>query len=361
MSNERLSPENIKSRIDYIKTKSIKETQETIEFYKSVGANADLTRYEDEVSEFERDIINLESLLSGEVKKLDTIKVKIVEYNGNIIVETINPNDFDEDYLAVGQGRYACMLLNNSRLAISNEAAELIKSMGKTRDVLGAFVGDESHFAWCGDVYSVFSSEDKVCRDFKMPSGYKTIENEVAQEAKGFIDDKKSGVENVEFSDVEHDLWIELRQGNDYDHETKVRTYEDNYKVNVIIQKSYIHDPEIEVLNAPKGSVYNDYDNSRVIKMNQENHDEIISLANNIFVEENAIEDIELEGSIKELWGKIKREGSVHENDIMSYVNGLYNSGLSNNIMNPHKDYWRMSIRATGEEIIKALKEFKRV
>ena len=362
MSN-RQSPENIQSQIDYIKTKKIKEAQDTIDYYKEVGANADLTRYEDEIVEFEQDIINLETVLKDGPKKLDTIKVKIVEYKGSAIVEVIDPEDFDPDYLGAGQGRYACMLMDNSRLAISNEALAIIKGMGRTRDVLGCFVGDESHFAWCGGPNSVFNSEDKVCRDFKIPVGFQTIDNEVGQEVKDFIDGKEEGAENIDYSEIKHELWIDLtRSGNHTDDKGQNYVYENFFKLSVRPLEKYIHDQEVNILNAPVGRVIDSrsYEDSRQILMSDENLEQIKKLSEGIFVVNNKVEDVEFNGDIKDLWKKLHREGSVHEDDIMSYINGFYELGFFNNCMNPHKHYWRMSIVDTPENIIETLKKFKK-
>lgn len=339
------SAEQIQSRIDYIKSKKIKDAQDTIDYYKRIGANADLSRYEDEIAEFEQDIINLEKILNGDIKKLDTIKVKVTEYKGGVVIETINPNDFDQDYLAAGQGRYACILTDNSRLAISEEAAKIIKKMGRTRDVLGTLVGSENHFAWCGGPFFLFPSDEKVCRDFKMPVGYQTIENETSQEAKDVIDSKNESSAGIEYADIKHELWIDLTRNGSHKKQEDGTTkylYNNYFTLQVRPLDKYIHDLDTPILNAPEGKVVNsmNYEGSRRIYMSEDNLQQIKTLSKQIF--------------------KDNKSERVHEDDIMSYINGLYALGFFNNCMNPSEHYWRMSIVDTPENIIETLKKFKK-
>lgn len=363
--SENQSPERIQSQIDYIKSKKIKDAQDAIDYYKEVGANADLTRYENEIAEFEKNIVNLESVLSKEKKKFDTIKVKVTEYKGIVVIETIDPNDFDQDFLGAGQGRYASMLLDNSRLAISEEAVSIIKNMGRTHDVLGTLVGDESCFAWCGGPLFVFISNEKVCRDFKMPVGYQTIKNETSQEAKDNIDADEEVSSGIEYVDIKHELWIDLTRNGVHKEQEGGKTeyvYNNYFTLDVRPLDKYIYDPEVKILNAPEGRVVDSvsYEKSRRIHMSDEHLEQIKSLSEGIFTVNNKPEDIEFDGKIQDLWEKLHRSGSVHEDDIMSYINGFYALGFFNNCMNPHKHYWRMSIVDTPENIIKTLKKFKR-
>jgi hypothetical protein len=360
--NNRLSTESIKSSIEYTKGK-LEGQKETIDFYKEVGANKDFSWEQSQVDLFENDIQNLTDLLQNGPKETEGLKVRVTEYKGNVVVETLGSSDFDQDFSPAGGGSIGCSLHNNERLGISNEAVEAIRKLKRVGDSIGDFMNGESDYlCWIGGAFSIKDTSCVVSRDFKMPKGYVVIDNETSDKAKEEIDSKvEEG--DIEYKDLPHSVWIEIREsttrtdpgeGKPFEH-----TSDGYYTLNVKIHKKYYNETDYKVVNAPEGTIRDcqmyagDYTGKKY-QLTDDNFKEIKGLAEACFegmtgkIKHDYFQDMEVTGF------------KIPKDEVMSFVNGLFNVGFDNNIMNPRMDYWRMSIEASVDEIKKALKTFKR-
>jgi len=86
-------------------------------------------------------------------------------------------------------------------------------------------------------------------------------------------------------------------------------------------------------------------EDGRFVSMPKEVEQEILELCANIFKK----------GDEKYSW-----DIKVHDSEIMSYINPLFDLGFDNNVMNPHETFWRMSIKATPTVMLEKLRAFKR-
>lgn len=106
-------------------------------------------------------IINLKKKILNGVNKMSNIyeglKVKIVEYKGNIIIETLKPEK-DDNFLPVTEpGKVGSVLKNTEKyLGISNKAWKIIKSFRRSGDDIGEVMawnskdGNNGCFGWLG-------------------------------------------------------------------------------------------------------------------------------------------------------------------------------------------------------------------
>ncbi len=358
-----LSPEKIKSSIKY-NQKKLDEEKGTINFYKEIGANKDLSWNESEAELLETRVKELTDLLENGSKEMTGLKVRVTEYRGSIVVESLESSGFDQDFHPAGAGSIGCSLHNNERLGISPEAALAIKNLTRVGDSIGDFMnGSADYFSWIGGAFSIKDSNCVVSRDFKMPKGYVVIDNETSDKAKEEVDNKEQENKNIEYKDLSHNIWIELRES-----ETRIdpgegkpfeRKSDGYYTLEVKIHNTYYNENDLKVLNAPEGTIidckmyYGDH-SGKEYKPTKDDYKEI-----------NGLAEVCFEGMV----GKIKHPTmsdfettgiKIPKDEVMSFVNGLFNAGFDNNIMNPRMDYWRMSMGATTEEIKKALKSFKR-
>jgi len=357
-----LSPERIKKKIEY-KQKQLKEMNETITFYKKIGAEKDFSWEQEQLKSFENEIKNLTDLLENGQNKIDGLKVRVTEYKGRIVIESIKSEDFDHEFDSCGGGSIGCSLYNNERLGMSKEAVQAISSLKRVGDSIGDFMnGDSSYFSWIGGAFSIKDSNSVLSRDFNMPTGYVVIENETSDKAKEEIDYKIESGKIIDYKDLEHDIWIEINQHSYWgpkDGEPSMSEHKESdfYTVEVKIHKKYV-DADLNILNAPEGCVYpyqmyRGDDNGRQCKLSDDEYAEIIGLAKGCF---NG-----MEGEYKGSYGWNTSGYVIPKDQVMSFVNGLFKVGFDNNIMNPRLNYWRMSMTATTSKIKDALKRFKRM
>lgn len=356
------STENIQRSIDYTK-KELDEVKNIISYYEQVGAQKDLNLEHSQVELFETEIENLSNILKDGPKKLEDIKVRVTEYKGKIVVETFNSNVFDLDFTPNGGGSIGCSLSDIKRLAMSQEAVDAIRKLNRVGDGIGDFMnGDSDYFSWIGGEFSIKNSNCVVSRDFKMPIGYIEIENITSDEAKEEINGNTIASNDIEYKDLEHDIWIEIRQQTEWGPKDDDPTMYENkdldfHTVEVKIHKGYIEEYELNILNTPDGCVYpremyHGDKFGREYKLSDEEYREIIGLANDCFKG--------MEGEYRGEYGWLKTGIKIPKEELMSFINGFFNIGFDNNIMNPRMSYWRMSKKATAYEIKEALKLFKR-
>ena len=336
--------EQLPGQIAYTESK-IKDYQKTIDYYKSICARKDLTSILDEIKDLKKTVADLTGLLENGPQKREGLKVLVTEYNGNLIIETLNCNEFDEDFVPAGQGRIGCSLSNNERLGISEKALELIKTFKRVGDAIGDLMGEENNFTWIGGLLRVADKNAVVCRYFKMPKNYKLIDNAPSKEAIEYINNKSKGLVSIEYDNFEQEIWISLSKSGSWkipEGSDKMEHVYDNYFTlenteGAQFVRDIIYDSEIQILNASEGMIKEREEGSRKILINPELKAEILATVKNIF-----------------------SNNKILDSEIMSYINPLFDLGFDNNIMNPDNRHWRMSITATPEVILEKLKSFKR-
>lgn len=188
-----------------------------------------------------------------------------------------------------------------------------------------------------------------------MPVGYTLIDNITSDEAKHHIDDKKNGSISIEYADFEQELWIELSKSGswktittDQGTQEEKYVYNDYYTLQNIEGSRFVggrlYDPEVLILNTPENMIKQNSDKSRKILICEETREEIFKTCQNIFRKED-----------ESTWN-IK----IYDDEIMCYINPLFDLGFDNNVMHPHETNWRMSITATPKTILEKLKAFKK-
>ena len=333
--SDRLSPEQIQSSINYKKgDNGLQRVVETINYYKQVGAEKPLDWYEEQKDLYQQEIDSLEVLLSKGAEEIDTPKVRITEYKGNVVIETIDPGQFDQDFSRPILGHIGCSLFNTERLEMSQEAIDAISRMSSTGYGMGDFMASEDHFTWVGPEFCIKTPDCVRASDHRTPKVFKLIENTVSDKAKEFIDSGSHISKPRPKKEIKHNLWIELLQHSNWEPK------EDEPNVNHYVHSDF-HILDIRIHNHNEGE-----------ELSQEDGEEIKSLVKGLFEG--------FEGSYKGNYNWEETGIKIPKEDLMSFVNGLFKAGFDNNIMNPRMDYWRMSMEATVEELKKALKSFKR-
>jgi len=356
--------QQIKAHLDHIEGSKIPDLQKTIDFYKKVGARKDMTQILADMQDLKNTADNLRNLLEKGPQKHEGLKVRVTEYKGSLIIETLNPMDFDEDFVPNGQGRIGCSLTNNARLGISVEAIALMKTYKRVGDVIGDLMGEEDSFTWIGGPKRLVEKGSTVCRYFKMPVGYVVIENTPETEAIEYVNKKETTTITIDYPDYQQELWIELQKTGRWKpkaNQTEGKEYADN---NEFVYDDFytlanggkggrfvggnLFNKHVVITNAPEGMVRKDTsysEDGRFVSMPKEVEQEILELCANIFKK----------GDEKYSW-----DIKVHDSEIMSYINPLFDLGFDNNVMNPHETFWRMSIKATPTVMLEKLRAFKR-
>lgn len=349
--NKIMDKEQISRMIEYYESDKIVNMQKTIDFYKNAGARKDLTSLYAELADLQRTVDNYKKLLEGPQIR-DGLKVKVTEHEGNLIIETLDIEDFDKDFIPNGQGRIGCALSNNARLGISVEALKLMSTYRKVGDVIGDLMGETDNFSWIGGPNHILQKDSVVCRYFKMPEGYVVIDNVSSSEATQHIDEAKAGSINIDYKDFEQELWIEMSTRGKWVKNESTGNSEYTYDNYYMLENQEgsrfvggnVYNPDVVILNAPDGMVTTDRDGHRTVKMGIDVKNEIFEAVLNIFRTGN-----ESKWNIK-----------IPKEDVMSYINPLFDLGFDNNVLNPRDGYWRMSIKATPATILEKLKSFKR-
>ena len=333
--------------------------------------------------------VSIESSKEVEVIS-DTIKVKVTAYKEQIVIETIDPDTFDKDYSPNGNGRMGCSLSNTSKLGISAEALSLLKQVSRNRDAVGDFMGDSNSFGWWGGTFSIKNLKSQGARDFEI-CNHVVIDNDVSDYAIGEVEKQLKESENntVEYEDVSFEPWLELREDRTYNHDTKSYDSKDIFSVNICFHDSHLYDDDVEILNAPENSItrherdgYSDIKFPKNIKLDIE--EKISNIfgqeynrpkegKDNTFLMMMKKHREEMEGkeyTIKEMEDylsafnrddKSSLNFSISKDKVMDYVNSFFDLGFSNNIMNPHSDYWRLSLSATPKDYLETLDKFELV
>jgi hypothetical protein len=135
---------------------------------------------------------------------MSNVKVKVTEYKGYIVIETVNPTEKHKDFLPAGGSNLGCILSHCSKdnLGISKEGFELLGKVRRGRDDLGEIdifgaQGANVIFGWLGGAYKIANPKDSECTgsnsyDASLLKGnYSEIENEAPQGA-------KEAIENIE-------------------------------------------------------------------------------------------------------------------------------------------------------------------
>lgn len=351
-----MKPEQIQSMISYYETDKIKNLEESIAFYKECGAHKDLTEMYNDLAGLKNTVANYRKLLENGPQKKEGIKVRVSAYNGNVIVDTVDADVFDSDFVPAGEGRIGCSLNNNARLGISLEALEIIKTYKRVGDVIGDLMGDKDSFTWIGPVRQILRPESVVCRTFDIPKEYVIIDNSVPEELCELLDGKSEAaikMNSIEYKDFKQELWIELSVSGSWkptaaDPSKSEYVYNDYFTLQNSEGARFvggnIYDKSVSVLNAPEGLV-KIKNESIEVNMSPEIKSEILGMCLNMF---------------KKNPGDDRWNIKVDVKDIMSYINPLFDLGFDNNVMNPQPGYWRMSIKATPEVMLEKLKSFKR-
>lgn len=346
--------DQLKQSIAYYEGDKIANLKKSIEYYKSIGARKNLTEMYADLEDLERTVKNMKDLLENGPQKRTGLKVKVTTFNGKLVVETMDIDDFDEDFVPNGQGRIGCSLTNNARLGISTEALELMKTFKKVGDVIGDLMGEDDSFSWIGGPIRVMDGDSVVCRYFKMPEGYVVIENTTTQGLTDSIEEKTAGAVSIEYEDFEQELWIELSKTGSWkpkadNPEQMEHVYNDYFTLQnqegARFVGGRVYDPEVRIMNAPEGMIKNTSDGHRTVLMDKAIEKEILQACIDIFKT----------GDERFSW-----DIKVPDSEVMSYINPLFDLGFDNNVMNPGPGFWRMSIKATPKQILEKLRSFKR-
>lgn len=309
------------------------------------------------------------------------LKVLINAYNERIIITTLNVDDKeDSDFSgAVGQN-IGCSLRNNNRLGVSPEALELIQKVKRGRDAIGDLMGDRQQFSWIGGENMILGPKIVGSRDFNMCTNFIIIDNNVDDETKQAIDESEKGIE-LDFADVKFDMWLELTLDKNYVDGKYVE--KDYYKVNLILQDTYIFDEKVTITNIPEGynlkrGIYDD--NDIKVKVLKDDHKAIADLLfHNIFGEKLRVPpqpvdpalETEQDKKIREMMEKFENddffgrgfrhgyENTIHKDVIWDYVNSFFDIGYRNNIMNPTHNHFRLSLKAPVKVLKERLRQFK--
>jgi hypothetical protein len=130
------------------------------------------------------------------------MRVRVVAYNGFLIMCPTNVEEKDEEWVPTENGRtMGCVLLDSKKnLGVSDEALELMRQVPVGRDAIGDIdwwavidpKGGEEKFAfsWFGSIFRIIHAESsESARGFRPRRSHCTIiPNDVPPEAKALID-----------------------------------------------------------------------------------------------------------------------------------------------------------------------------
>lgn len=251
--------------------------------------------------------------------KKESLKVRVTAYKENIIIETIDSNEYDTDFIPNQMGNIGCQLSNTKRLGISKEALTLLKQIKVGRDAIGDFMWDKNTFSWIGSPISIKSLKSVGDRDFRIQDSYIEIENDVSSEIIDSIESET--IKTIDYKDVSFEPWIELRQ------------YGNSYEVTITCHERRYYDNE-NIINAPNKNLVTINDDTTIIKMDPNDINKLKSKLNSIF-----------NGS------------KFNEVDIIKYVDAFFVNDFHNNIMNPSDNYWRLCYQGTVSQLIQKLED----
>lgn len=127
------------------------------------------------------------------MNQLDDLKVKIVEYNGDIIIETLKPEKDDNFHPVTEPGKVGSVLINTGKfLGISEQAWKIIKGFKRSGDDIGEVMawksGKGDCFGWLGPLGRRIGPDAEVDRGGIKDIEFVKIQNVLNPEIKKIID-----------------------------------------------------------------------------------------------------------------------------------------------------------------------------
>lgn len=255
------------------------------------------------------------------------IKVKVHAYKENIIIETIDVDVSDPSFHPNTGSNIGCNLRDLSRLGISEEAYYLLSQIDKCGDAIGDFMWDNNSFGWIGGPMAIKDLKSVGDRTFKLGK-YVEIENNPPKEAMDIVD-SSGEITEIEYNDIDFEIWIEFRSSKN----------EDSFVVDFRPMEKRIYDENFKILNSPEGCM-NVTDERTKLYIPSDKQKEMKKIIHEDIVKSD------------DMYPRVEKK------DIMSLINRFFDLGFTNNCLDPHDDFWRMSICASIDEIIKTLKKF---
>lgn len=113
------------------------------------------------------------------------MKVKITEYTGVIVIETLKP-EADKDFVPVGPGKVGSVLTNTRKhLGISKKALVLMKKLPVSSDDIGEVdawkAGDRDCFGWLGPLNRIVGLDAELSNTGWGNIAYIDIPNETSE------------------------------------------------------------------------------------------------------------------------------------------------------------------------------------
>lgn len=294
------------------------------------------------------EIVDEEPVSVPEPSDTDTLKVKVVAYNNHLLIETLDADIYDKDFIPVGSGRIGCILNNINRLGVSKEAYEILCQLEPSNDDIEDISWDETGFAWLGGIYSIKGSD--ISGTYM--ENYIEIPNIVSDEQTEAVDSSimKKNIP-IDYSDVVFHPWIEIRKSH----------YSSDYRVSIYYNKAHLYNNET-IINAPENCI--EYGESTSVYISDAYKHQICEKIYSIFGEEFKSNS---DDSLVELYKKLGREYKpepykisieVKDEYVMSYINRFFEIGFDNNLMYPDKRYWRLTYNSTLDNYLTKLNEY---
>lgn len=121
------------------------------------------------------------------------MKVKITEYRGMVVIETLKP-EADKNFVPVGPGKVGSVLMNTGKhLGISKEALAFMKRLPKSSDDIGEVdawsTADKDCFAWLGALERPVGKNAELSNTGWTNIAYIDISNETSEHIVKKIDE----------------------------------------------------------------------------------------------------------------------------------------------------------------------------
>lgn len=208
--------------------------------------NDSIDMYDDEYDGYR--IVEVEETITN-----NDLKVKVTAYKENIIIETIDSDEYDNDFSPNKTGNIGCTLTNPKRLGISKEALSLLKQIKRCRDAIGDFMWDSNSFSWIGNPLSIKDLKSVGDRSFQIQNTFIEIENIVPQEAIDEIENDKEVI--IDYNDIEFEPWIEISRNN---------INKNIFDVDIICHEKRLYD-KVNIVNVPDNSLIIDTDDCKIV------------------------------------------------------------------------------------------------
>lgn len=345
------------SKINYIKSKAV-DYQESIDFYKDNDIQQNMDWCIEQVDLCNSEVNGLKMLDDNNFVHNIGPKVRVTTYKDKLVIETINPEEFDPEFSRPILGCIGCTISNVSRLQMSNEAVSFINKLKHTGDDLGGLSVDKDNFGWIGPTTSVIGDNCTLGNTFTMTEGFEVIENVTSQDGINASDEYTEETSEIDYKDIKHNLWVEIRRNSIWSKgENGMSSYKhlDDFIVTFIVQKTYFGDKETNIVNAPEGTVkplelYFKGDGGREVGLEPLVYDEFCDTFDTLFKDHK-----------KKVMGDYSFEVtkiSLNENDLLPVVRKFVDQGFENNI-SPNMESWRLVFNGTGQELINSINKIK--